>query len=242
MDEEDFIEILEHFRYRFKDSKDSGIDKLNAIVFYVKGLDNRDQEDFIKYCIEEVKQEYNAGWYLSIISKIQNKIAINLLYDIFISKKGIDNEYTKKVLGTLFELKDCDEKHLQEYENYIDTYTDTYINVSYSLDNYFLILRYLFINPIKSINIISEYFNTLFLDTKYVNSTENFITFLAYCEMTSFEYFYQLMNIVKTEYPLLEIKLNDVLKELYYSDRLYYDKRIKSEIKNYVDLYNLGNI
>lgn len=232
MNKEEFDEIFEHFRYRFKDSKDSGWDEFYAIVNYVKRLDNKEQEDFIKYCIEEVKQEYNAVWYLSIISKIQNKIAIDLLYDIFISNKESDNEYTKIVLGTLFELKDYDEKHLLKYESYINTY----ISQSYSLDNFFLILKYLFINPVKSINIISGYFNTIFLDPKYVNSNENFITFLAYCEMTSFDYFYQLMNIVKKEYPLLEIKLNNVLKELYFSDRLYYDKRKKLEIKKYLDL------
>lgn len=238
MIKDEFYEIFEDFRYNYKNKKDGGWDEFYAIVNYIKRLDNQEQNDFIKYCLEEIKSGNDIDWYSDIISKVQNPIAIDLLYDIFTSNKGTDNEFTKKILGTLFELKDCDEKQLLEYENYIDTY----INVSYSIDNYFLILKYLFINPIKSINIISGYFNTLFLDAKYVNSTENFITFLAYCEMTSFEYFYQLMNIVKTEYPLLEIKLNDVLKELYYSDRLYYDKRIKSEIKKYVDLYNLGNI
>ena len=237
MTKEEFDEIFEEFRVGYKNSKDSGWDELHAIVLYIKNLDFLEQTDFIKYCVNEIKKENNLDWYLNIIAKLQNPVAIDLLYDIFIMSNEPDSVNIKNILGTLFELKDDNEKHLYRYEIYIDTF----IKAEYNFDNFFLILKYLNIHPDKSVNILTTYFNIMFSDVRYVNSKENLITFLAYCEQTSFEYLYLLMNTIKEKYPILKLKLNEILEELYSSDRLYYNTRIRIQIKKYLDKLDSKN-
>lgn len=232
MEKSEFYSIFEDFRYRYKNSKDGGWDEFYALTFYVKNLNNKEQDDFIKYCVDEIKNENNVSWYSAIVSKVQNPIAIDLLYDTYITFKNSNSPSTEIVLGTLFELKDTNEEHILQYDMYIHDY----VSHLYSIDNFFLILKYLFIDPQKSINILSGYFNIMFTNSCLIDSIkEKLITFLAYCELTSFDYLHQLVSVSENRNPLLASKLISTLKELCSSDRLYYDKKIKHEIKNYLD-------
>lgn len=237
MDKKEFFEIFEDFRYTYKNIKNSDFDEIKAIVAYIRRLDNGEQRDFIKYCVDEIEQGNKVDWYCIIILKIRNPIAVDLLHSVFIAAKEPNSADTKRILGTLFELKDSDEEHLSRYENYIDNFTYNHFDIN----DYFLILKYLFINPGRAIIILAEHFNVEFTDARLVGAIkENLVTFLAYCEFTSFDYFYQLMIVVGDRYPLLKIKMIEVLRDLYYSDRLYYDKKMKDEIKKYLDTLDLS--